>query len=97
MQYVDLQPDHSNENTKARKPLKQARVEVQPDPENPGYYRGIFRLVPHYQLEGILLLRVSFCKLIEESLTALLRALQSASDVQDISRYVLPCIYWSPS
>lgn len=53
MQYVDLQPEHSNENTKARKPLKQAHVEVVPDPENPGYYRGVFRMVPHYQLEGM--------------------------------------------
>lgn len=53
MQYVDLQPEHSNENTKARKPLKQAQVEVIPDPENPGYYRGVFRMVPHYQLEGV--------------------------------------------
>jgi type VI secretion system protein ImpC len=53
MQYVDLQPEHSDENTKARKPLKQASVEVIPDPENPGYYRGLFRMVPHYQLEGM--------------------------------------------
>jgi type VI secretion system protein ImpC len=53
MQYVDLQPEHSNENTKARKPLKQANVQVLPDPENPGYYRGIFQMVPHYQLEGM--------------------------------------------
>ena len=53
MQYVDLQPEHSDEETKARKPLKQASVEVIPDPENPGYYRGLFRMVPHYQLEGM--------------------------------------------
>ena len=53
MQYVDLQPEHSDEKTKARKPLKQASVEVIPDPENPGYYRGLFRMVPHYQLEGM--------------------------------------------
>lgn len=53
MQYVDLQPEHSDEATKARKPLKQAAVEVIPDPENPGYYRGLFRMVPHYQLEGM--------------------------------------------
>ncbi len=24
-----------------------------PDEENPGYYRGIFRFIPHYQLEGM--------------------------------------------
>lgn len=53
MQYVDVQPDFSSEETKARKPLKSASVEVVPDPENPGYYRGVFRFVPHYQLEGM--------------------------------------------
>ncbi|USI74899.1 type VI secretion system contractile sheath large subunit [Sphingomonas morindae] len=53
MQYVDVQPDFSTEETKARKPLKQAAVEVIPDPENPGFYRGLFRMIPHYQLEGM--------------------------------------------
>jgi type VI secretion system protein ImpC len=53
MQYVDVQPDFSTEATKARKPLKQASVDVIPDPENPGYYRGLFRMIPHYQLEGM--------------------------------------------
>ncbi|HVM99758.1 MAG TPA: type VI secretion system contractile sheath large subunit [Caulobacteraceae bacterium] len=53
LQYVDPQPDFSSDEIKARKPLKAASVEVIPDPENPGYYRGIFRFVPHYQLEGM--------------------------------------------
>lgn len=53
MQYVDVQSDFSSEETKARKPLKQASVEVAPDPENPGYYRGVFHMIPHYQLEGM--------------------------------------------
>jgi type VI secretion system protein ImpC len=53
MQYVDVQPDFSSEDTKARQPLKSASVQVIPDPENPGYYRGVFRMVPHYQLEGM--------------------------------------------
>jgi type VI secretion system protein ImpC len=53
MQYVDMQPDFSTEEDKARKPLKSASVDVIPDPENPGYYRGVFRMVPHYQLEGM--------------------------------------------
>jgi type VI secretion system protein ImpC len=52
-QYVDMQPDASSEEDKARKPLKSASVDVIPDPENPGYYRGVFRMVPHYQLEGM--------------------------------------------
>jgi type VI secretion system protein ImpC len=53
MQYVDLQPDSSTEEQKARKPLKAAKIEVTPDEENPGYYKGAFHLVPHYQLEGM--------------------------------------------
>ena len=53
MQYVDGQPDSSSEETKARKPLKDAGIEIVPDEENPGYYRGIFRFVPHYQFEGM--------------------------------------------
>lgn len=53
MQYVDGQPEFSSEETKARKPLKDAQIDVIPDEENPGYYKGIFRLVPHYQLEGM--------------------------------------------
>lgn len=53
MQYVDVQPDFSTEETKARKPLKQASVEVIPDLENPGYYRGLLRMISHYQLKGM--------------------------------------------
>ncbi len=53
MQYVDPQPDESSEQTKARKPLKAAQVQVIPDEENPGYYKGVFHFVPHYQLEGM--------------------------------------------
>lgn len=51
--YVDGQPDSSTEATKARKPLKSASVEIVPDEENPGYYKGKFLFVPHYQLEGM--------------------------------------------
>ncbi|MGA2952377.1 MAG: type VI secretion system contractile sheath large subunit [Caulobacteraceae bacterium] len=53
LQYVDVQPDMSDEITKARKPLKSAQVQVLPDEENPGYYKGIFHFIPHYQLEGM--------------------------------------------
>jgi len=53
MQYVDPQPNESSEATKARKPLKAAQVVITPDPENPGYYKGAFHFVPHYQLEGM--------------------------------------------
>jgi type VI secretion system protein ImpC len=53
MQYVDMQPDSSTEDQKARKPLKAAKIVVTPDEEDPGYYKASFHLVPHYQLEGM--------------------------------------------
>ena len=53
LQYVDGNPETSSEETKARKPLKDALVEIIPDEENPGYYKGKFMFVPHHQLEGM--------------------------------------------
>lgn len=53
MQFVDGSPETSSEETKAKKPLKNALVEIIPDEENPGYYKGKFMFVPHYQLEGM--------------------------------------------
>ena len=53
MQYVDGSPELSTEETKAKLPLKDAKIEILPDPENPGYYQGKFMFVPHYQLEGM--------------------------------------------
>ena len=52
-QYVDGSPEISSEEVKARKPLKQASVQIIPDEENPGQYRGVFRFIPHYQFEGM--------------------------------------------
>jgi type VI secretion system protein ImpC len=52
-QYVDGAPNHSSEETKARKPLAAAEVTVAPDESNPGYYTSSFFLKPHYQLEGL--------------------------------------------
>lgn len=51
--YIDGQPDSSSEETKAKLPLKDARIEIVPDEENPGYYKGKFLFIPHYQLEGM--------------------------------------------
>jgi type VI secretion system protein ImpC len=53
MQYVDGSPELSSEATKAKLPLKDAKIEIVPDLENPGYYKGKFMFVPHYQLEGM--------------------------------------------
>jgi type VI secretion system protein ImpC len=52
-QYVDQQPDSSSEDTKCKQPLREASIQVVADEENPGYYKGKFRFVPHYQLEGM--------------------------------------------
>ncbi len=52
-QYVDGDPAHSSEETKARKPLAAAEVTVEPIEGDPGYYSSSFFLRPHYQLEGL--------------------------------------------
>ncbi len=51
--YVDGDPTHSSEETKARRPLAGAEVIVEPVEGNPGYYTSKFFLRPHYQLEGL--------------------------------------------
>jgi type VI secretion system protein ImpC len=53
MQYVDGDPAHSSETTKAEKPLAAAEVVVEEIEGNPGYYTSKFFLRPHYQLEGL--------------------------------------------
>ena len=53
LQYVDGDPETSSEQTKARKPLAAAEVEVQEIEGNPGQYTSQFYLRPHYQLEGL--------------------------------------------
>jgi type VI secretion system protein ImpC len=53
MEYVDGSPEISSEETKARRPLSDAKVEVFEDEENPGYYSARFYLRPHYQLEAM--------------------------------------------
>jgi len=53
IQYVDGDPAHSTEATKARRPLAGAEVIVEPVEGNPGYYSSKFFLRPHYQLEGL--------------------------------------------
>ncbi|HEX7892990.1 MAG TPA: type VI secretion system contractile sheath large subunit [Terriglobales bacterium] len=53
LQYVDGDPTHSTEETKARRPLADAKVEIEEVADNPGYYASKFYLRPHYQLEGL--------------------------------------------
>jgi type VI secretion system protein ImpC len=52
-EYVDGDPTGSSETTKAQKPLAEARVTVEENEENPGYYSARFYLRPHFQLEGM--------------------------------------------
>ncbi|MCC8373753.1 MULTISPECIES: type VI secretion system contractile sheath large subunit [Photorhabdus] len=51
--YVDGDPANSSQQTKARKPLAAAEVQVIEQEDNPGYYQAKFFLRPHYQLEGL--------------------------------------------
>jgi len=53
LNYVDGDPTHSSESTKAMKPLAAAEVVVEEVEGNPGYYNSKFFLRPHYQLEGL--------------------------------------------
>jgi type VI secretion system protein ImpC len=53
LNYVDGDPDHSSEETKAKRPLAAAEVIVEEIEGNPGYYTSKFFLQPHYQLEGL--------------------------------------------
>jgi type VI secretion system protein ImpC len=53
MHYVDGDPKNSSEETKARRPLAAASVQVVENEENPGYYSARFFLRPHFQLEGM--------------------------------------------
>ncbi|MDU6431543.1 type VI secretion system contractile sheath large subunit [Pantoea piersonii] len=53
VRYVDGDPVNSTQETKARKPLADARVLVEELEDNPGYYAAKFFLRPHYQLEGL--------------------------------------------
>ena len=53
LKYVDGDPLNSSEDTKARRPLAAAQVEVEEIEGQPGYYQSRFHLKPHYQLEGL--------------------------------------------
>src|SRR5947207_675562 len=50
--FVETSPTATDE-IKARYPLSEAKVVVEEDKENPGYYSSKFYLKPHYQLEGL--------------------------------------------
>jgi len=51
--YVEPNPTAASQDDKARRPLSEAKVVIEEDPTNPGYYKSKFFLKPHYQLEGL--------------------------------------------
>lgn len=51
-QYVTPDEDARPES-KAKRPLRSAEIEVTRHPERPGTYQLIFRLLPHYQLDDL--------------------------------------------
>ena len=53
LNYVDGDPAHSSERTKAERPLAAAQVDIEEIEGAPGYYQSKFYLKPHYQLEGL--------------------------------------------
>jgi type VI secretion system ImpC/EvpB family protein len=54
--------DDAGPELKARYPLREARVEVRPRPDNPGVYTCVIHLRPHFQLDQI----VTAVKLVTE-------------------------------
>lgn len=51
--YVLPNPDMAGDEMKAKKPLADARIEVQPVAGKPGYYEAVAYLRPHFQLEAL--------------------------------------------
>ncbi len=51
--YVTPNPELVSDAVKARQPLADARVEVQPVAGKPGYYEAVAFLRPHFQLEAL--------------------------------------------
>jgi type VI secretion system protein ImpC len=45
--------DDASMSVKAKRPLKEARVDVQEDPRKPGVYRAVAFLRPHFQLDEL--------------------------------------------
>lgn len=52
MQYITSNDDASNE-TKAKFPLRESKVEIREHPGKPGSYVGIIHLRPHFQLDEV--------------------------------------------
>jgi type VI secretion system protein ImpC len=53
LNYVLTDPANAGDDMKARRPLAEARVDVQAVPGKPGYYEAVAYLRPHFQLEAV--------------------------------------------
>ena len=51
--YIHPNPKDAPESALAERPLADAEVEVTPVPGNPGYYNAVFKLRPHFKLQGV--------------------------------------------
>jgi type VI secretion system protein ImpC len=51
--YVVTNPEDMGDEGKAKHPLKAASIKVQDVPGQPGFYRAVAHLTPHFQLEGL--------------------------------------------
>jgi type VI secretion system protein ImpC len=51
-QYV-TSDSSANQETKAKRPLNEARIDVMDDPGRPGCYRAVAFLKPHFQLDEL--------------------------------------------
>jgi type VI secretion system protein ImpC len=51
--FVLPNPESAGEESKAKKPLADAKVEVREVPGKPGYYEAVAYLRPHFQLEAL--------------------------------------------
>ena len=53
MQFVHGSPETAGPESLAQRPLSGAEVVIEEIEGNPGFYNSRFRLIPHYQLEGM--------------------------------------------
>lgn len=52
-EYVHPSPEDASDESLAKKPLRQANIEVEAVPGKPGYFQAVAHLRPHFQLEAL--------------------------------------------
>jgi type VI secretion system protein ImpC len=51
--YTLANPETASFESKAKRPLREARVDVRDDPSRPGCYEAVAYLRPHFQMEEL--------------------------------------------